>query len=73
MPYRADVTEPDPKLNIVSKYLSEPSPSGPDRLGSGIHPLIHSSKRGSGNLSHGCVAVGASLKWPICVTSWGVL
>ena len=25
MPYRADVTEPDP--NIISKYLSEPGPA----------------------------------------------
>ena len=24
MPYRADVTEPDPNPNIISKYLSEP-------------------------------------------------
>ena len=42
MPYRADVTEPDP--NIISKYLSEPGPArrvptGPVGLGSGIYPL----------------------------------
>ena len=24
MPYRADVTEPDPNPNIISKYLSKP-------------------------------------------------
>ena len=27
MPYRADVTEPDPNPNIISKYLSEPGPA----------------------------------------------
>ena len=47
MPYRADVTEPDPNPNpnIISKYLSEPGPArrvptGPVGLGSGIHPLV---------------------------------
>ena len=29
MSYCADVTEPDPNLNIISKYLSELGPSGP--------------------------------------------
>ena len=30
MHYRADVSEPDPSPIILSKYLSEPGPSGPD-------------------------------------------
>src|SRR4029434_3380518 len=29
MPYHADVLEPDPSPIIISKYLSEPDPSGP--------------------------------------------
>ena len=35
MPYGADVTEPDPNPNNISKYLSEPG------LGSGIRPLAY--------------------------------
>ena len=27
MPYRADVTEPDPSPSIISKYLAEPGPA----------------------------------------------
>ena len=38
MHYRADVSEPDPI--IISKYLSEPGPTGSDGLGSGIHPIV---------------------------------
>ena len=49
MPYRADVTEPDPNVNIISKYRSEPGPaprvpSGPDGLGLGIHPLVYTTQ-----------------------------
>ena len=28
MPYRADVSEPDPSPSIISKYLSVPDPGG---------------------------------------------
>ena len=27
MPYRADVSEPDPSPSIISKYLAEPGPA----------------------------------------------
>src|SRR4029434_1183848 len=45
MPYRADVSEPDPSPSIISKYLAEPDPArrvplASDGLGSGIHPLV---------------------------------
>ena len=34
MPYRADVSEPDPSPSIISKYLAEPDPAP-----AGIRPL----------------------------------
>ena len=35
MPYRADVTEPDPNPSIIFKYLSKP----------GLHPLIQIDRK----------------------------